>query len=135
MGRAPRVLWGWAPTQTTTYEYTDGLLTASTTVTEPEFDAEQVDWLVAYSLYKADLTPGGFSYSETTSEDADPDNYDSDNPVRFLASGPFTDFEVKARMDAQDAYVASFGEGAKPNLNGKYWTVQRKVYGRNPDLA
>jgi hypothetical protein len=88
---------------------------------EPEWDTEQIDLLLALEALKRDLGPNGELMSEATSEDANPNNYDS--PLRYVAAGPFTNWAEKAKQDAIDSWKKSAGEN--PNTNGHYWTVEK----------
>lgn len=117
---SPRRLAGWEPTETTEYFYSDGLLVGSVTTREPEWDTEQVDLLLAAHAFRADIGPHGHSLSKSTSEAANPNNYDS--PLRYVGHGPFTDWAKKAELDRTDAYRAEAGKDA--NLNGMYFTVE-----------
>jgi len=113
----------------TEYEYDDqGRLARSMTVTESPFDTEQVDLLLALSEYEKQLDPNGFPIAEATSEDANPENYESRNPIRYIAHGPFTNWAEKSRLDAEEAYRAKFGKDNPPNMNGMYFTVEKKTY-------
>ena len=56
---------------------------------------------------------------DATSPGADPNDYD--NPLRYVAQGPFTNWAEKAAQDAQDAHRKAAGENA--NMNGMFWTV------------
>lgn len=63
--------------------------------------------------------PNGEWLPDATSDRADPNNYD--DPLRYIAQGPHTNWAEKARRDAEDAYRKMAGE--KANLNGMFWTV------------
>ncbi len=56
---------------------------------------------------------------DATSDRADPNNYE--DPLRYVAQGPHTNWAEKARRDAEDAYRKQAGD--KANLNGMFWTV------------
>ena len=83
---------------------------------------DQVDLLLAYKAFKADVGSHGHRLSKSTSSDADPMNYES--PLRYVGHGPFWDWAKKAEMDRVDAYRAEFPEGTNPNMNGAYFTVE-----------
>ena len=119
-------MWGWEPTTTTTYEYENGLLVRSVTTTEPEFDADQVAYLIAIQLYENDIGPHGYPMSEAMSEEANPNNYDGH--WRYQGVGPFTDYAEKAKADAVDAYRAGFPKDSPPNMNGLIFRVAKKPY-------
>lgn len=92
---------------------------------EPEWDAEQIDLLLAYEAYMRDIGPNGEILSEATSEQAEPTYY-GEGSIRYLAKGPFTNQAEKARLDAAEEYRKSLGD--KANLNGMYWTVEKNTY-------
>lgn len=75
--------------------------------------------------YDNDVGQYGELLSEATSPQADP-NYYGDGSIRYFANGPFTNHAVKAHMDAKASYESQAGENA--NLNGMYWTVEKKTY-------
>jgi hypothetical protein len=84
------------------------------TVTEPEFDAEQVSWLLASESLEADIGPHGQPMSEAT----DPANqwaYRSDDV-------PVIDYAEKARMVAADKYHAQYPDAKR---HGELWPVVR----------
>lgn len=116
-------MWGWKPQATTEYRYgDDGRLVSSVTVTEPEWDQLQVDYLIALELYEADIGPHGFRMSEATSKDADPSN--RDRKYRFVADEiPTVDFAAKTRDDAMDRYYKKWPDA---NRNGHLWAVRRE---------
>jgi hypothetical protein len=125
-------MWGWEPTTLTTVVYEPAVwwkpwtwrrVSHYLSTPEAEFDTEQVDLMIASTAYKNDLTPDGHLYSETTSEAANP-NFYGPGWVKFIAKGPFTDYEVKARLDAVDAYRKAAGDN--PNMNGMFWTMDRR---------
>lgn len=116
-----RRLSGWEPRTWTDYVYDDsGRLARSVTTRESEWDAEQVDLLLAARAYRADMGSHGHLTSRSTSDAAHPNNYDS--PLRYVAHGPFTDWAEKAKQDRIAAYKAEAGKDA--NLNGLYFTVE-----------
>jgi hypothetical protein len=101
---------GWEPESRTEYEYgPSGVLVAAVTTREPEFGQDDVDWFLALHELEAEEMPHGFSYTEATSLEADPDN--RDGSYRFVAGIPMqspegdwvrvgvTDFAEKARLD------------------------------------
>lgn len=96
------------------------------TTREPEWDGEQLDLILALLEYEAERSPDGFLYSETTSENANPEGAGQARPIRFIPHGPFTDWAVKARMDAEQAEREKRGKDA--NLNGVFFTLERKEF-------
>lgn len=56
---------------------------------------------------------------DATNPGADPTEYG--NPLRYITHGPYTNWAVKAELDAKDAHRAEAGD--KANTNGLYWTV------------
>lgn len=120
MGVAPRRLNGWETTETTEHVYEDGLLVRSTTTREPEFDAEQLDLLLASAEFEASIGSNGFLRSDAMNPEADIENYNS--PLRFSSTGPFWDYAEKARLDAVASYREQY---PKANLNGAYWVVEK----------
>ena len=130
LGVAPRVLWGWQPEVTHVHEYEDGKLTASRVVTEHAWDEEQRLMLVEFMRYQRGIGPNGFPVAETTSPLADPANPDGE--WRYFADPlPVVDYAEKARLDAQDAYRKSLGDGG--SMNGLIFTVE-KIEGHRPKL-
>lgn len=118
---APRRLWGWEPRESTEYVYEGDRLIRSVTTREPEWNEEQIDLLLAAAAFKADVGPHGQLMSEATSDDANPNNYDS--PLRFVGKGPFVDWAEKAKADREAEYKAAAGKDA--NLNGMYFVVEK----------
>lgn len=92
---------------------------------ESEFDDEQRAWVLAYRRHESDVGSHGELLSEATSDFADPTYY-GEGSIRYITHGPFTNHAEKAFRDAQDAYKKDAGENA--NLNGMYWTVEKKTY-------
>jgi hypothetical protein len=80
---------------------------------------------LAYTRHEAELGHHGELLTEATSPEADPTYY-GPGSIRYVANGPFTNYAEKAHRDAQDAYKEEAGE--KANLNGMYWTVEKKTY-------
>lgn len=127
---APRRLWGWEPTTFTEYVYEDGVLVGTVSTPEPEFDDEQVALLHAYEHHRRDLGPHGYSMSETTSPEADPNN--REGAFKFVSTGiPTVDYAEKARLDAADAFREQFKDA---NTNGLIFTVE-KVDRQFPNFA
>lgn len=90
-------------------------------VLEPEWDEEQLDLVLAEQRVRNLTGPNGEWMPEATSDDADPNNYDSG--YRYKPEGPFTNWAEKTRLDALDAYRKAMKEDA--NLNGVYFTVDK----------
>jgi hypothetical protein len=125
LGISPKRLGGWEPKIYTSFIYDDaGRLVRSIQTQESEFSSEQVDLLLAHEALTNDTGTHGHLLSESTSPEADPNNYEG--LFRFTASGPFTDWAEKAKQDAIDVYKKAAGE--KANLNGMYWNVRRSDY-------
>lgn len=82
---------------------------------------EEVELMLAYQSFMNDIGPNGERMSEATSPGADPNDYD--NPLRYVAHGPFTNWAEKAKKDAIDAWKKAAGENE--NTNGHYWTVEK----------
>lgn len=115
-------MWGWRPEARTEYRYEGDRIVSAVTVTDPEWDQLQVDYLLALELYEADLGPHGFHMAEATSRDADPAN--RDRKYRFVASEfPTVDFAAKARDDAMDKYYKQYPDA---NRNGHLWSVRKE---------
>lgn len=76
---------------------------------------------MAYQRYVADLGPHGHLMSEATALEADPMDYD--NPLRFVADDPVTDWARKAQLDAEAAWREAAGENA--NMNGLIFRVRK----------
>lgn len=91
---------------------------------EPEWSEEDRDLVVALEIVKNMTGPNGEWMPDATSDGADPNNYDV--PFRFVASGPHTNWAEKTKADAVDQYRKDAGD--KANLNGLYWTVERRDY-------
>lgn len=124
LGVSPRRLSGWEPSRITTHEYDDdGRPIRSVTVTEPEWDVDQVDLMLAWEAYRGDLGQYGEMLSEATSPDADPTSYSG---WRYVAQGPFTNQAEKVAKDAEADWKRQAGKDA--NTNGMYWTVEKVEY-------
>ena len=92
-------------------------------VTEPEWDAESLDLVLAEDIIRRMTGPNGEWLPEATSEAADPMAYSG---FRYAANGPFTNWAEKARLDELDAHRKALGDGA--NLNGVYFTAEKFEY-------
>lgn len=92
---------------------------------ESEFDDEQRAWVLAFRRHEADMGSHGELLSEATSPEADP-NYYGPGSIRYTPHGPFTNQAEKVYRDTEAAYKAEAGENA--NLNGMYWTLEKKTY-------
>jgi hypothetical protein len=93
-------------------------------VSEPEWDDEQVDLVIAEQLIRNLTGPNGEWMPDATNDElSDPNSYSGQRPV---AKGPFTNWYEKERLDAQEAYRKSLGENA--NMNGVYFTVEKFEY-------
>jgi hypothetical protein len=108
----------------TVHEYSAGRRSRSTTTREAEFDSEQIDYLLAIDEFERSIGPHGHPLSEATADDADPNNYDGG--YSYVGLGPYTDWAKKAELDAADAYKAAFDPEHPPNMNGLYFTVQKR---------
>ena len=93
--------------------------------TEPEFDDEQRELLLASRLIEADTGRYGESQSEAFSPDADPNNPKA--KIRYKVGLPSVNFAEKAVQDAQDAYRKKYPDA---NTNGFYWIPERVEVGR-----
>ena len=107
------------------HEYDDdGRLIRSVSTVEPEFDAEQVAYLIAIRLYENDIGPHGHPMSEAMSSEADPNNYEGH--WRYEGTGPFFDWAKRAESDAIDAYRSQFPKDSPPNMAGLVFRVVKK---------
>ena len=113
------MLWGWEPT--TFYQYDGDRLVSS--VTESQWDEEQVALLLAEEQITRLTGPNGEWMPEATSDAADPMSYSG---WRYVPTGPFTNQAEKARLDALEAHRKELGEDG--NLNGVYFGVERMEY-------
>jgi hypothetical protein len=126
LGVSPRRLGGWEPAITTVFTYdSDGRVASQVSTSEPEFDPEQVDLLLASHLYEKDFGRHGQLMAEAVSERAAATYYGTDR-ILFAARGPFTDHAEKAYLDAVDAYRTAAGENG--NMNGMFWTIERQTF-------
>ena len=82
----------------------------------PEFDRHLV---IALDRVERNTGHYGEWLPDATSDRADPNRYD--DPLRYVTSGPFTNWAEKAAKDAEAVYREAAGE--KANLNGLFWTV------------
>jgi hypothetical protein len=90
--------------------------------TEPEFDAEQVNLLLALSELERDMGPYGQPYSEAMSPGAD---LTGDNPTHwYVAEGPFVNYAERAADEAREAYKSELGD--RPMPKGLVWNVKKK---------
>lgn len=113
-----RRLNGWEPRNVSWVERVDGI-DYTFTSTEPEWDFEQVDLLIAMREIEAETGPHGFLMSEAT----DPANQFAFQGDEF----PTTDWAEKARLDSQSAYYARFDSKENPlNRNGLIFGVKRR---------
>jgi hypothetical protein len=92
-------------------------------VSESEWDDEQVDLVIAEQVVRNLTGPNGEWMPEATSDAADPMAYSG---MRYVANGPFTNWAEKERLDALDAHRKQMGENA--NLNGVYFTADKFEY-------
>ena len=126
MGIAPRRLWGWEPTETTKHHYEAGRLVGSTTTREPEFDAEQHEWLCALAELEADTGQYGEWLSEATSEYADPNS--QDRRYHYVAGAadapnlPIINFAEQAVTQAQERYYKRYPDADRA---GHVWIVRK----------
>lgn len=95
-------MWGWAST--------DG---------ESEWDAEQVDWLLALKDLEAETGEYGEVLADAINDAADPQNLASG--YQYVPVGPKTNWAVKAVQDAQDAFY----KDNDVSRNGHVWSVKR----------
>ncbi|TFD51956.1 hypothetical protein E3T46_07660 [Cryobacterium sp. Hh11] len=119
---SPRRLNGWEPTTTTVYEYEDGVLVRSLSTPEPEFADDDLDLMLASVAFEASIGRNGHLLSHTMSPEADPQKYE--HSLRYVAHGPFWDWDEKVRLDDIDRYRAEFPKDSPPNLNGAYWVTE-----------
>lgn len=77
--------------------------------------------MIALGRVERNTGPNGEWLPDATNPGADPTDYD--NPLRYVARGPFTNWAEKVRRDAEDIYRKDAGEGA--NLNGMFWTAEQ----------
>jgi hypothetical protein len=94
---------------------------ASRTVTEPEWDDEQLELMVAFRRHESDIGPHGHPMSEATSAFADPSDR-KNRRWRYVSGAPVTDFAEKARRDAQDAFRE---KNPDRSLNGLIFPVEK----------
>jgi hypothetical protein len=93
--------------------------------TEPEFDAEQVDLLLALTELDRDIGPYGQPYSEAMSPGAD---LTGDNPTHwYVAKGPLVNYAQRAVEEAQEAFKAKLGD--QPMPKALIWRVEKKTRG------
>ena len=120
---APRRLDGWEPRTVTEPEYDPdtGVLLRSVEHREPEFDDEQVAWMLAYARHSSDIGAHGQLISEATDPRADPNDYEGG--YRYVVDPPITDWAEKQRLDDIEAWKVAAGENA--NLNGLIFRVRR----------
>jgi hypothetical protein len=97
-------------------EYDDtGRVVREVTVTEPEFDDEQVSWLLASEALEADIGPHGQPMSEAT---------DPANEFAYKApKRPVIDHAERARMSAADRYHKEWPDASR---HGELWTVEKR---------
>lgn len=89
---------------------------------EPEWDDDSRALVLAADYVERMTGSLGEWLPEATSDTiGDPMSYSG---VRFVPSGPHTNWAAKAAKDAEDEYRKSLGENA--NLNGVYFTVERR---------
>jgi hypothetical protein len=108
-------------------------LVGSETRIESEFDIEQVDLLLAIREFNSERDSNGFPFSEVLSPAANPNEHSLPEVIRFFAQGPFTNWAEKSRLDAEQQYKKDAGDAA--NLNGMFWTVEKKTYGANGESS
>lgn len=118
---APRRLDGWEPRVVTIPEYDGDRIVRTVEYRESEWDDEQRELMIAYKRFADDIGPHGHLMSEATSDEANPNNYDS--PLRFVADGPVTDWAQKTKLDAEAAWREAAGE--KANMNGLIFPVRK----------
>lgn len=95
---------GWEPREFTRHEYADGVLVASVTEREPEWDRSQLDMMLAYERVMADMGPHGHPMSEATHPDADPAKWGG---WHYEANKtPKTDYAARAIDLAREKYYA-----------------------------
>lgn len=81
---------------------------------------DQRDLMIALARVERNTGRYGEWLPDATSPGADPNDYD--NPLRYVADGPFTNWAAKTAEDAEQAYRKSAGDGA--NTHGMFWTVR-----------
>lgn len=121
MGISHRRLNGWEPKQHISYVRTGSRITDRVVTTEPEFDDEQRDLLLASAEYEASLNRNGFPWSEATNPAANPNEYAGG--YHYVPDILQTDWSEKTRLDFIDAYRKEHGE--KANMNGLIVGVRR----------
>lgn len=84
--------------------------------------SDQRDLMIALARVERNTGRYGEWLPDATGEGADPNNYD--DPLRYVADGPFTNWAEKTAEDAEQAYRKAAGENA--NLHGMFWTVRPK---------
>lgn len=90
---------------------------------DPEWDDEQVDLVIAEQIVRANTGPNGEWMPDATSDKADPMSYSG---MRYVRKGPFTNWAEKEKQDALDELRKKAGKDA--NLNGMFFTVERVDY-------
>lgn len=96
---------------------------------ESEFDAHQVDLLLAASELEADMGPYGQPYREAMSEDANLGRDDGVAPKYFYrVPPPSVNYAVRAVDEAREAFQKSLPEGAEMP-KGLVFRVQKVIPG------
>jgi hypothetical protein len=122
---SPRRLWGWEPTETTTYEYDDaGRLISSTTEREPEFDETDIAFLRALDELEQDTGRYGELISEALSPDSDPNNRDAAYHY-VVENEPYMNFAALAVAQAQNGYYKRFPDVSEAEKAGHVWVTRR----------
>jgi hypothetical protein len=118
------VIAGWSPTQRHVRVLDErGRFVGTEIQTEPEFNAEQVDLLLALAELERDMGPYGQPLSEAMSPGAD---LTGDHPTHwYVAKGPEVNYAERAADEAREAYRAELGD--RPMPKGLVWRVEKKT--------
>jgi hypothetical protein len=113
-------LQGWEPREFTRHEYADGVLVASMTEREPEWDRPQLDMMLAYERVMADMGPHGHPMSEATDPQANPSvaggwHYEANK-------APKKDYAAQAIDRAREAFYAQYKDADR---SGDVWYATR----------
>lgn len=100
---------------------------------ESEFDAHQVDLLLALAEIESEMGPYGQPYSEAMSEGANL-NRDGYAPTHmYKAVGPRVNYAVRAVEEAQEKFRKSLPEGAEMP-KGLIFSVEKVAFAK-PDAS
>jgi hypothetical protein len=91
-------------------------ITQVTVITEPEWDAEQVAWLLAAAEYEGELNPIGIPLDVAT---------DPKNQFKFkVPEGPTVDWSMQALANGQKAYYKDDDPKNPMNRSGHLWSAK-----------